>query len=331
MNNRLRRRSGSALASFFGSMVGKVVMGAVIGGAILGVGYMFFKNLNEAKLRAIEERNQARVERDQALGRVADMERQVTAARDELQSRQLRLALTRVTRRLARIDVLGERQATRNGRPTTEKLIRFREVEERVVDGRRQEVTIGPVVERWLPGSEVFVDGRVIQFDQDYVERGDNLRGSSLAFLERLYTDELAPDEGITLDQRGQRPSAYGAAASDDSVWTRFWELMHDREEQQRRGILTMMGQAVNMRTDVGRSYKIEIRASGGMSFTPDGRPTNNAMSVVSRDDVPADQLRSPARTAATPAATPAAPGSRNAPPAQPDSIDAEEITLTSE
>jgi hypothetical protein len=293
---RNRSRSGNVVATVVGKALGYVIGGAIIGGAIY-YGINKFVNFFDRQHEAL------RAEIAQANTRMHDMERQLASARTDLARGELRRSLSLVNHRLARIDVLGEEMRTVNGQQKLFKHIRFREVEERVVGGQRTETQIGQAKDVWLPGNNVVVDGRVIMFNDDFVESGDNLRGTSVALLERLYTDDMRPNDAVQIDTAGARPAAYRplstassssttgtAPGSNPDVWARFWRLAHNNAEAERMGIRTMHGQVVSMRADVGRSYKVSLRASGGLAITPDGRV--QTMALVSTDQLPASEVQ---------------------------------------
>src|SRR4051794_15167864 len=107
MRRNFRSRSGAA--GFLTTLTRQLIMGAAVVGAVGVLGYMFFNNLNKQVIEARAERDAARMSLNEALGRERVAQGQLEAAQEDRRRRELSLALTRVTHRLARIDILGER------------------------------------------------------------------------------------------------------------------------------------------------------------------------------------------------------------------------------
>lgn len=124
-----------------------------------------------------------------------------------------------------------------------------------------------------LPGDLVYVDNWVVKFDDAYIEKGDIERGTSLCLFRRIFSEEQFPSQGISLDEVGMRPQAYGRGGSmtefEQQLWAEFWEFANDPEKAAKMGIRAANGEAVSIKVKDGMSYSIELRASGGLSIQP--------------------------------------------------------------
>jgi hypothetical protein len=66
------------------------------------------------------------------------------------------------------------------------------------------------------------------------------------------------------------------------AIWSDFWNISNDPERARQMGIRAAHGEAVAARLRIGNKYRVELRASGGLSITPiriaengeDGAPT---------------------------------------------------------
>jgi hypothetical protein len=60
-----------------------------------------------------------------------------------------------------------------------------------------------------IKGNVAHIDAMVIKFEQDFIKKGDPLRGHSLVLFHRLYGDYQAPVEGFMIDMPGKPPEVY--------------------------------------------------------------------------------------------------------------------------
>jgi len=176
---------------------------------------------------------------------------------------ELSLALLKVDHRVARIEVLSqgphpddpERVLTR---------ARFRELDP---DGQ----SLGEGRELEVEGTRLYIEAEVIKFDDGYVEAGDFLRGTSVCLFRRAFGADQKPSEGTPLDAAGLRPLPY---AGDDlppefylELWERFWEYANDPALAREQGVRSIGGEAPYMELRPGGRYRVELRASGGLSI----------------------------------------------------------------
>lgn len=194
--------------------------------------------------------------------RIADLDAQVAELRAQVQRLEAALRLLKVDHRLARLEVLDQRPADRPGGVQTD--VAFQELS---ADGQ----PLGPARRYTLDGRVAYVDALVIKFADDYVEQGDALRGTSLCLFRRLFGEHQKPADGFPLDSAGQRPLPYGADDADPGfesrLWQRFWDYAHDPQAFEAAGVRALHGEAPYMELRPGRSYLVELRASGGLAL----------------------------------------------------------------
>ncbi|HEX6884633.1 MAG TPA: hypothetical protein VF530_14760 [Planctomycetota bacterium] len=201
--------------------------------------------------------------------RAAEIRRlEVVVAEQEQHIRALELAnrLLKVQHRVARLEILAQ------GAPADEPervrtTVRFTELGP---DG----APLAPGQELTVAGRRVYVESLVIQFEDRYVEQGDALRGTSLCLFQRLFGEDQKPVEGVALDARGQQPAIYGGDTTPDPVhgalWERFWDYASDPTLARELGVRALQGEAPFVEARVGKTYRLELRASGGLVIVPE-------------------------------------------------------------
>lgn len=255
----------TAGASFFTNVVRLALI------ALLGTGgYVGWRAWNREgdHVRELAERD----------GRIADLRRDLDAksaeaaklaadladARAEVAKLGRALRFLKVDRRVARVVVLSQSAPGTAGHPVTK--LRFEEV-----DGAGEPV--GTAKEATIEGDVLYVDAWVVKFDDALVEQGDPLRGQSLCLFRRLFGEFQQPNDGIQLDAPGEAPTVYGGrdvTAAEQELWRDFWNLANDPKSAAKLGIRAAHGEAPSMKLAPGGVYKITLRASGGLTFTPD-------------------------------------------------------------
>lgn len=219
---------------------------------------------HEAELR--DSREQVAVLRTSVEEKAAEIEVlgvELEEAAEEIVTLETAKRLLTVDHRLAKIDVVD--QATgEDGSVTTR--VRFTEL-----DGEGQ--AYGEPLEADIDGNLLYVETLVIKFEDDYVEQGDALRGSSVCIFKRLFGEDQRPSEGVPIDAAGQQPPVY---ASDDvpldhiePIWQRFWDYANDAELAESKGVRAIHGEAPFVELRPGKSYDVELRSSGGVSIRP--------------------------------------------------------------
>ncbi len=128
-----------------------------------------------------------------------------------------------------------------------------------------------------IQGDVIYVDNWVVKFDDKYVEQAEIDRSTSLVLFRRLFGEAQTPNDGIPLDAVGSRPQAYAngnqISPFEKRIWDDFWTIANDPARAKEMGIRAAHGEAPSMKLQKGKSYKIELRASDGLSITPDNGP----------------------------------------------------------
>jgi hypothetical protein len=72
----------------------------------------------------------------------------------------------------------------------------------------------------------------------------------------------------------GSAPRAYARGGQvsnfERKIWDDFWVIANDPSRAEALGIRAAHGQAVSMKVQEGKSYRVELRASDGLSIVPD-------------------------------------------------------------
>jgi len=255
-----------------------VLLGLVLLGAWWTV---FLRNKLAEGERALEARTQELSEaragleaRDQQiteLGRLLEeraaeirrLETVVEQKEQEIQALEIANRLLKVDHRVARIEVLAQgspADAPERVRTT----LRFTEL-----DGEGR--PLGPGHELTVEGKTVYVEALVIRFEDSYVEQGDPLRGTALCLFKRLFGENQSPSQGVPLDPVGQQPLVYGGDEGPNplhrALWERFWDYANDPELARTLGVRALQGEAPFIEARPGKSYRLELRASGGLTL----------------------------------------------------------------
>jgi len=125
-----------------------------------------------------------------------------------------------------------------------------------------------PAKQFTIDGNEVHFDAQIIKFKDEYVERGDPLRGQSIMLFVRVYGADQAPSAGFPIDQPGMIPEIYRGAdprvsSFEQDLWANFWKLYNDRDARDARGIRGLHGEGLYGQFNPGHVYTITLRASG--------------------------------------------------------------------
>jgi len=213
----------------------------------------------------------------------AEVERQLKAATEELAAKtaeierltkenqrlDLALRLLKVDHRVAEIVVLDQRDA--EPRPQT----RFQFVE-LAKDGSpldKREFTI--------EGEMLYVDAWIIKYEDALVEGSDPLRSTSVCLFRRVFGEFQEPSEGFALDASGSRPAVYSQGSEmsplERDIWSNFWEYANNPVKARQAGVRAAHGEAPSIRLEPGKRYRVDLRASAGLSIVPEDSPREPA------------------------------------------------------
>ncbi len=254
----------------------------VVLGAVGGAGYFGYRayrqrqdTLEDAQKKvtalekALEERDRKLEEREreiESLERdVAALKTTVAEQKEQIEKLDLALRLLKVRRRVAQLRVLDQIPDPEKG--TVVSRVEFVELDDQgrpIGEPRRFSVT----------GDTIYIDSWVVKFEDRYVETAALDRGTSLVLFRRIFTDKQKPEEGFSLDPVGRRPAAYGGSRSmselEKKIWAEFWTIATDERKAQELGIRAAHGEAPSVPLKKGMVYRIELRASDGLSIRPE-------------------------------------------------------------
>ena len=128
-----------------------------------------------------------------------------------------------------------------------------------------------------INGDIVYIDNWVVKFDDEFIERAEIDRATSLVLFRRIFGEHQTPNDGLAIDPVGSRPQAYGTngimSEFERKIWEEFWTIANDEAKAKQLGIRAAHGEAPSMKLQKGKSYKVLLRASDGLSITPDSSP----------------------------------------------------------
>jgi len=214
--------------------------------------------------RRAEEIQRLGRELEQRQREIQRLEAVVAEQAARIEMLELARALLKVQHRVARLEIVGQGTvpASADAPERTRTTVRFTELDE-------HGAPLGAGQELVVLGKNVYVESLVIQFDDSYVEQGDSLRGTSLCLFRRLFGEDQKPSEGAVIDTAGQQPLGYGGDTTENAVhaalWRRFWEYANDPELARTLGVRALQGEAPFIEARAGKSYRVELRASGGL------------------------------------------------------------------
>jgi len=256
----------AALNSFFGAVISLVIL------AILGAGgwYVARSYLAEKWQREAIQAEVESLHRDLAASKeqVASLNKDLEAKRQEILRLETALRLMKVDHRVAQIDVLSQQGSEK----TKDLVTAFNFVE---LDNAGK--PIGKPKIFTVQGDMLYVDALVVKFSDQSVEVADPLRSTSFCLFRRVFGESQQPKDGFVLDPVGAQPAVYrsGREPSDfeREIWSKFWDYANNPEEARKKGIRAAHGEAPFQKLVPGKRYKVLLRSSGGLSFSPEELP----------------------------------------------------------
>ena len=175
------------------------------------------------------------------------------------------IQLLKIDERLANVEIL-EKSTNEKGEPTL--LARFTEF-------NHFGDQVGPARDFELRGNIMYLDCWLVTFDDKYVEEADELRAASMCVFKSIYGDLDGPANSHPLDNNSEDgfPEVYYSdgkkSAFASRIWSDFWKVANSEDSQEDLGIRAAHGQANYIRVEPGKTYKFNVRASGGGSLEP--------------------------------------------------------------
>lgn len=213
--------------------------------------------------------------REELVSKLAEKEAEIKQLNVDLAAKQaqidrleMALRLLKVDHRVAQVEVVSQHGSA--GEKNLVTTFSFVELDDRGAPLDTPRVFT-------IKGDVAYVDALVVKFTDESVEAGDPLRSTSFCLFRRIFGEAQQPNEGFALDHAGTQPVAYRSGEKisefEQDIWARFWEYANNPAEAQKKGIRAAHGEAPFQKLVPGKRYRIELRASGGLSFVPEASP----------------------------------------------------------
>lgn len=189
----------------------------------------------------------------------------------EIERLDTALNLLKVDHRLAEVTVLEQGTDEATDRPYS--VIEFVEVND-------EGAPIEKPKQFRIIGKEIFIYGWVVKFEDKYVENSDLDRSTSIFLFRSIFGELPQESEGFPLDKSGARPTAYVRGQESEfekNIWDDFWSISNNPAKAKELGIRAAHGNAVSFEPVKGKKYKVELRASDGVTIKPVDVPLSQA------------------------------------------------------
>ena len=227
----------------------------------------YIKPSQEAK-QAIADLESLKNDFEKQQSQLAESTKQLTVVNEKLgvanelnERLAISMKLLKVDKRVANVRVLSTEE-DEDGNPLM--YVSFTEVGP---DGEE----VGSSKMYTIKGTKFYVDGWIVAFEDKYIEEADELRGASLFVFKSIYGDGEAPRDAQRLDVDSQdRPGIYNddqKSKFEQKIWSDFWGVSNDAHRQEELGIRASHGQTTYILGQEGKTYQVEIRASGSMGI----------------------------------------------------------------
>lgn len=268
-------RLGDGVKTFNSTV--RTILAAVFVGIVGWLGYFGYSEYTENE-RVLEEQ---REQLTSLQGELKDKEGRIEALGTEIQEKEQQIDRLNTAMRLLKTDQRLARLTVRDLELGDDGEVVQSTLEFVELSPNGEALSEPKLIE--LPGDIVYVDNWIVKFDDQYIEKGDIERGTSLCLFHRIFSEQQMPSDGVSLDEIGMRPQAYGRGGEmsefEKSLWKDFWEFANDEQKATEMGIRAAHGEAISIKVKEGKGYNIRLRASGGLSFEP--------FDVASTDDGP--------------------------------------------
>ncbi|MEW4563706.1 hypothetical protein AB1K70_14325 [Bremerella sp. JC770] len=215
------------------------------------VSYYGWSVYNEKELEIAEKNKQIEVH----VAKIGELE-------NEIDLLALRLKLLKVDRRVGRLSVISQEKP--EDAPRVQSIIEF-------VEFNEQGQPITEPQRFKIDGDMVYVNGKVVKFEDELVETNDPLRSASIFILQKIYGEHQKPIDGFTIDKEGERPEAYGLRDEpnefEEKIWNNFWDIANDPVKAAEYGVRAAQEESEGMRVQPGKQYDLQIRSSDGLTI----------------------------------------------------------------
>ncbi len=184
--------------------------------------------------------------------------------REQIEQMQAVISRLNAEYRVAQV-LVREQGLDADGQPVT--TLEFRETD-------RDNHPLPPLTAT-LVGKENYFEALVVKFRNEYVEKGDALRGKSIILFRRMWGSATAPDNGILIDASASDgiPNLYRVSKNPSDVeidlWNRFWYYASHPKEADKVGVRVVQVEAVSIRPIVNMTYELTVENDGGINIVP--------------------------------------------------------------
>ena len=175
--------------------------------------------------------------------------RELAAKDRELLRVNTALKFLKMDHRLARIEILDQQPIEGEPERVRTKFM-FQEL------GPKGEPVGDPVVDH-ISGKELYLDAQVIKFKDEFIEKGDELRGRSICRFRR-----------VSLDREPVSPG--DVSPFEKELWGNFWEIANSSEKADHIGVRAAHGSGLSVVMRPGAKYRVELRSSGELTIKPE-------------------------------------------------------------
>lgn len=238
------RQSFFNISDLLGGTIRLLLLVVVLGGVILG-SLAWWTTSQEAKLRV----------------EVAELENQLQR---EIAAREAAIERLSRSHRKARIEILQADPGDPKKGTSPSTTLRFIELDDHGRELARRDFSV--------PGEVVYVDAWTARFPTESIASADPLRGNTIVLFRRIYSDLLAPSQGLPIDTPGAVPEGYAGserARYEQAIWSNFWQIASDPEKAQKYGVRVAQGEAVYKPMQAGEVYELNVESHGGLTLVP--------------------------------------------------------------
>lgn len=219
--------------------------------------------------RVYDERAQIERQLKETTAELAAKTAEVARLSKEVERLDLALRLLKIDHRVAEIIVVEQRDSD----PHLQTKFQFNELTKDGATLDKKEFTV--------EGDTIYLDAWVIKYDDALIEGNDPLRSTSVCLFRRIFGEFQEPSQGFALDANGSRPAVYSQGNEmspvERDIWANFWQYANDPAKAKKAGVRAAHGEAPSIRLEPGKRYRVELRASAGLSIVPEDAPRGPA------------------------------------------------------
>jgi hypothetical protein len=135
-----------------------------------------------------------------------------------------------------------------------------------VETARNDELTKLTEADYTIQGDVIFFDALIVKFGEKMVMDGTE---KALYLWRRVYGENTAPEDGLTIEQPGTEPQRYKdllellPQSQRNLFWTNIWQLANDPEKLSQYDIRALYGNVVYSKLEEGLIYVFKITPAG--------------------------------------------------------------------